>query len=224
MKFKEFAHLLYPIIGAGSSTDRFVRSLFDAITTEEGADVLEEISESSCKAYFNGHSGIAGIAKKLSPYIDPVEFVNYLEQFSDATTNNIYEVFHSYVPSMTKFSAAESLADLFQSIIITAASAQRGSNSHRKRKEEQARKERIKKAMSETGATVVDGFTSLTEQFLDDDKDTENIEAEVVDDAESSGAATDEEKSTVIHQQTNVIQNGENNFNLTNNGTLNFNF
>lgn len=29
---------------------------------------------------------------------------------------------------------------------------------------------------------------------------------------------------TVIQQQINVIQNGEKNFNLTNNGTMNFNF
>ena len=33
-----------------------------------------------------------------------------------------------------------------------------------------------------------------------------------------------ESKTTIIHQQTNVIQNGENNMNMTNNGTINFNF
>lgn len=31
-------------------------------------------------------------------------------------------------------------------------------------------------------------------------------------------------QKTVIQQQANVIQNGENNFNLTNNGTMDFNF
>lgn len=50
---------------------------------------------------------------------------------------------------------------------------------------------------------------------------TEHIEAEVVDGGKSSGAA--ESKTTIIQQQTNVVQNGENNFNLTNNGTMNFN-
>lgn len=54
------------------------------------------------------------------------------------------------------------------------------------------------------------------------ENNTENIEAEVVDDEEPSGAAS-ENKMTVIHQQTNVIQNGEHNFNLTNNGVMNFN-
>ena len=42
-----------------------------------------------------------------------------------------------------------------------------------------------------------------------------------MDDEEPSGT-TEGKKTTVIQQQTNVIQNGENNFNLTNNGTMNF--
>ena len=33
-----------------------------------------------------------------------------------------------------------------------------------------------------------------------------------------------DKKITVVQQQINVIQNGEKNFNLTNNGTMNFNF
>ncbi|MBR6862345.1 MAG: hypothetical protein IKM73_13595 [Acidaminococcaceae bacterium] len=37
-------------------------------------------------------------------------------------------------------------------------------------------------------------------------------------------AAQESAKTTVIQQQTNVIQNGENNVNVTNNGTINFNF
>ncbi len=56
---------------------------------------------------------------------------------------------------------------------------------------------------------------------------TETIEAEVVDDYKPSGAADEDKKDkkiTVIQHQTNVVQNGENNFNLTNNGTMNFKF
>jgi hypothetical protein len=34
----------------------------------------------------------------------------------------------------------------------------------------------------------------------------------------------EEKKTTIIQQQTNVIQNGDNNVNVTNNGTMNFNF
>ena len=55
-------------------------------------------------------------------------------------------------------------------------------------------------------------------------KDAGHIEAEVVDDEKPSGAAQDDTKVTVIQQQINVVQNGENNYSLTNNGTINFNF
>ena len=34
----------------------------------------------------------------------------------------------------------------------------------------------------------------------------------------------EDKKITVIQQQTNVIQNGDHNVNLTNNGTINFHF
>ena len=36
--------------------------------------------------------------------------------------------------------------------------------------------------------------------------------------------AQEDKKTTIIQQQTNVIQNGDNNVNVTNNGTMNFNF
>lgn len=55
--------------------------------------------------------------------------------------------------------------------------------------------------------------------------DIEHFEAEVEEDHnESSGAADEETQTTVIRQQTNVVQNGDHNINLTNNGTINFNF
>lgn len=41
---------------------------------------------------------------------------------------------------------------------------------------------------------------------------------------DEESCAYEENKTTVIHQQTNVIQNGDNNVNVTNNGTMTFNF
>ena len=65
---------------------------------------------------------------------------------------------------------------------------------------------------------------SLQGKSAQADSDAEFIEAEVVDDEMPSGAAGEEKKITVIQQQTNVIQNGDHNVNLTNNGTINFHF
>ena len=188
MKFHEFAQLLKPIVGGASSTHAFVKTLFDAITTEEGTDVLDETSPETYKAYFSGETGISRIAKKLMPFVDPVEFIDYCEPFSDATMNTLYETFKPYIPGMTKNDVAASLADFFHDIMLTAANTKRKS----KCKQDNA------------------------------EDNTENIEAEVVDDEKPSGAVS-ENKMTVIHQQTNVIQNGEHNFNLTNNGVMNFN-
>lgn len=71
----------------------------------------------------------------------------------------------------------------------------------------------------------------LAEQIRADNKksdssenEPETVEAEVVDDEKPSGAADEDKNITVIKQQTNVIQNGDNNVNVTNNGTMNFNF
>ncbi len=188
MKFHEFAQLLKPIIGGASCTHAFVKTLFEAITAEEGTSVLDETSPETYKSYYSGETGISRIAKKLMPFVDKVEFIDYCEPFSDATMNTLYDTFKPYIPSMAKNDVAASLADFFHDIILTAA------NTKRKNK---SKKDDVKNS-------------------------TENIEAEVVDDEESSGAAS-ENKTTVIHQQTNVIQNGEHNFNLTNNGVMNFN-
>ena len=224
MEFTEFAQLLHPIIGGASSTHAFVKTLFDAIVTDDGRSVLEEVKEDTYKAYFNGNTGISRIAKKISPYIEPEEFVEFCDQFQDATTDSLCDSFRPHLPEINSHNAGELLASLFQEIIKNAASVKRKSTTKRGRRAEQARKEKIKKVMDATGATVVEGFTSLTEQLLDESEDAEHIEAEVVDDEKPSGAATEDKKITVIQQQTNVIQNGENNFNLTNNGTMNFNF
>ena len=58
----------------------------------------------------------------------------------------------------------------------------------------------------------------------EESEDAEPIEAEIADDNAPSGTTEEDEKIIVIQAQTNIVQNGENNFNLTNNGTMNFNF
>lgn len=190
MRFTEFVNLLHPVIGAGNSTHAFTKSIFDSIVTEEGQNVLDELSESTYKAYFNGNTEITKLAQKISAYIEPEEFISYIGQFSDAAVQSLCDSFQEYLPGIDPYNAGEKLAELFASIIKEAAST--------------------KKKGTPRGANQA-----------------ETIEAEVVDDEEPSGAAKEDKekkKITVIQHQTNVVQNGENNFNLENNGTMNFNF
>ncbi len=189
MEFSDFVKLLHPVIGAGSSTHAFARTLFDSIVTDEGQVVLDELSTNTYKAYFNGNTQITKLAQKISAYIEPEEFIGYIEQFSDAAVQSLCDSFQESLPDIHLHNAGEKLTGLFASIIKEAASA--------------------KKKGTSQGAGK-----------------TETIEAEVVDDNEPSGAATkdkEDKKITVIQHQTNVVQNGENNINLTNNGTINFN-
>mgnify|MGYP004665081423 CR=1 FL=1 len=44
--------MLFPIIGAGSSTHAFTRSMFDTILDESGQSILDEHSEETYKAYY----------------------------------------------------------------------------------------------------------------------------------------------------------------------------
>ena len=64
-----------------------------------------------------------------------------------------------------------------------------------------------------------------------EEPDTEYIEAEVVDDDNTSNQSNDRQsdtaqdsKTVIIHQQTNVLQHGTNNNQITNNGTMVFDF
>ena len=148
MKFKDFAQLLHPIIGGASSTYAFVRTLFDTITTEEGQSVLNEIKVETYKAYFNGNTGITRIAKKINPFIEPEEFVEYCNQFSDATSISLCDSFRPYLPDITPYNAGELLAELFIQIIKEAASFRRKSITQSER---QVRKEKIRKAIEQVG-------------------------------------------------------------------------
>lgn len=190
MKFKDFAHMLSSVIRAGNSTHAFTRSLFEAIVTEDGLDILDGYDKESFKAYYNGNTQITSLSRKISTYVEPFGFSEYINNFQDGAIQGLCETFQEYIPDIDLHNAADKLANLFASIIREAAAAKR------------------KPA----------GRSTQT------DNDTKFIEAEVVDNEKPSGAAGEDKKITVIQQQTNVIQNGDHNVNLTNNGTINFHF
>lgn len=220
MKFHEFAQLLHPVIGGASSTHAFVRTLFDAIIIDDGRDVLEEVGEDTYKSYYNGNTGIGRIAKKLSPYLEQEEFIAYLDEFQDSIRDTLCEKFCNLLPAANSYNISELLANLFRDIIIEAASTKRKCTTKSAKKLAEERRQKIAAA---TGAVVVEDFVSLLESMADENI---SVNAEHIDEEKTDGGASPNstKESAVIQNQTNVIQNGENNFNLTNNGTLNFNF
>ena len=85
MKYEDFEHLLYPSIGARRSTHAFTRSLFEAIVTEDGLDILNGYNKESFKAYYNGNTKNSGLAKQISHYVEQFGFSEYIGSFQDKT-------------------------------------------------------------------------------------------------------------------------------------------
>lgn len=121
MEFKDFIHKLSSVIRAGGSTDKFTRSIFESIVTEEGLAVLNEYSSSSFKAYYNGNSSITKLSKSINAFVEPMGFLDYLNQYSDAAIENLCKVFSEDIIDIEPSNASEKLAYLFVSIITEAA-------------------------------------------------------------------------------------------------------
>lgn len=126
--------MLFPIIGAGSSTHAFTRSMFGTILDESGQSILDEYSEETYKAYYNGSTGISRIAKKVCAYMEPENFVSYIDEFPDATRDSLCEVFKASLFDCDSYNISQALADLFAEIIRTAAATKRGAATKVKKK------------------------------------------------------------------------------------------
>ena len=121
MEFKDFIHKLSSVIRAGGSTDKFTRSIFEAILSEEGQSILDEYTQSSYKGFYNGNTSIRKISQKINAYIDPIEFSEYINGFPEAAAATLSNVFSADIPDINPCNAAEKLADLFVLIITEAA-------------------------------------------------------------------------------------------------------
>ena len=128
MLFNEFANKLFSVLGNGASTHVFTRTLFDAITTNSGKDILDGYTDSSYKGFYNGHTSISRISKKINTYVEPMEFSAYImDEFSYAVRENLCAVFHEDIPGIEPSSAGDELAALFVEIITQAAGANKKS-------------------------------------------------------------------------------------------------
>ncbi len=121
MQFTDFVQKLSSVIRAGGSTDKFTRSIFEAMVTEEGLSILDEYGKSSYKAFYNGNTSIRKLSQKINAYIEPMEFLEYINKFSDAAVENLCNVFSADIPEMNPSNTPEKLAELFVSIITEAA-------------------------------------------------------------------------------------------------------
>ena len=127
MNFKEFVQLTRPVIGGKGSVQKYVRSLFDAILTDDGRDILDDYSDSSYKAYANGNTQITEIAKAMSLHLDQVEFASFIYQAGESAQLELCERFKPYLPGINARNVGEEIANLFAGIIWEAAGTKRKS-------------------------------------------------------------------------------------------------
>ncbi|MFR8687494.1 MAG: hypothetical protein ACLVFY_14655 [Bacteroides fragilis] len=125
MEFTEFASLLKPIIGGAENTHSFVKTLFDVVVTEDGRPFLEDVKESTYKAYFNGKTKITKMAQRINPYLEPDGFAEYLEEFSDTTAQQITDTFSPFIDELYPANMSEKLANFFCNIIRIAAATEK---------------------------------------------------------------------------------------------------
>ena len=121
MRFKDFAQKLYSVIGAGSSTSAFCKTLFESIVDDEAQEILDSYTDSSYKGFYNGNTSITGISKKINAYVNPDSFEEYINQFSDPVVSNLCKVFSSDFTDPTSFNIAEHLSASFIDLITQAA-------------------------------------------------------------------------------------------------------
>lgn len=246
MEFSEFAGRLHAIIGAGSSTAAFTKSIIETILSDEAPAITDEYGDDTYKAYFNGNTKITRLAKKVTAYIEPFNFSAYIDEFPDATHDSLADSFSDALPDATSHDIGEQLARLFESILKEAAMSKRKTPKKTEPEvvpsdDQQEIIDNLKGPLL-TFARAADALTHETAERIRQNKKKagspedkpETVTAEVVDDEQPSGAAdADEEpiqaevvtdpdvKVQIINNPTIVNQNGEKNIHIEHLDVLN---
>lgn len=118
MEFKEFAFKLRKVIGGASNTQKFTKTLFEAMMNDSGPELIKNIKPATFKSYFNGYTGISNIASiVLANLSDDDEFPAYLEGFGDATAQLLADEFIEDIPDINAVNASTKITDLFLEIL-----------------------------------------------------------------------------------------------------------
>ena len=169
MEFTEFAQLLKPIIGGSYNTQIFTRTIFESIITDEGALQIEDISASTFKSYYNGKTKVTKIAQRVLPYLDPEQFISYLENYPEATSQRLLDCFKPYIDEITLHNATEKVAYLFEDILKEAASKKRNSTPKGATKTEtKSASQRINDKILASGQAFTNAWSNVIENLADE--------------------------------------------------------
>ncbi len=121
MTFSDFAHRIGGVLRGADSQSAFTKALFEMIIPDDRDDLLEGISDSAWKSYFNGGSQITRLAKKINAVVDPMLFESYINEHEDPAVQKLCDAFMDVLPEINLHNAGEQIAGLFDEIINEAA-------------------------------------------------------------------------------------------------------
>ncbi len=94
MEFKEFAYKLRKVISGASNTQKFTKTLSEAMMNDHDPELIKNIKPATFKSYFNGYTGISNIAAiVLTSLSDDDEFPAYPEGFGDTAAQLLADEF-----------------------------------------------------------------------------------------------------------------------------------
>ncbi len=132
MDFVEFVDITRPILGGKSSIHTYVKTLFDAILTENGKDILDSYKDGTFKSYANGSVSINKISRAMVQYIDPVAFSSFIFDTEESVQQALCDSFSKHIPNINISNVGYEIGDLFESIIRNAAGEKRKKPAPRK--------------------------------------------------------------------------------------------
>ena len=121
MTFTDFAHRIGKVLRGADNQSAFTKSLFEMILPEERNYLLEGISDSAWKSYFNGGAQITRLAKKINAFTDPMLFEPYINDQEEPAIQKLCDAFSDVLPDIHMSNAGELIANLFDRIINEAA-------------------------------------------------------------------------------------------------------
>ena len=119
MTFSEFAKKIAGVLKGKANQADFVEMLFSNIIPEDKYYLVEELSESTWKGYYQGNS-INVIARSIVTDTDPVLFEEYINHQGSAA-EKLCDVYRDDIPGINVRNAGILIGELFEQIIREAA-------------------------------------------------------------------------------------------------------
>lgn len=114
MTFQEFAQRLYMAIGQDESISAFTKTLLIS-ALPDNSSILDDISNSSFKAYYYGRARISRLARKIYLDIRPILFERFLYEQNQA--ERLYCAFADVIPNISQKNACEYIANTFHHVL-----------------------------------------------------------------------------------------------------------